>query len=87
MVEKRFTLRYDEKYVDSEYDNIIEDNSEVLTQNEVVDLLNELHKENKQLKKENQRLGKQKNVLINHMNSWCPKRFYDGIIKQMEEVE
>ena len=46
-----------------------------------------LEKENEQLKKENQRLRKQKNVLISYMDNWCPKRFYDGIIKRMEEVE
>ena len=43
--------------------------------------------ENEQLKRKNQRLEKQKNVLIDYMYNWCPKRFYDAIIKRMEEVE
>jgi len=51
------------------------------------DKLNALYDENEQLKQENQRLEKQKNVLIDYMDNWCPKRFYDGIIKRMEEVE
>jgi len=46
-----------------------------------------LEEENEQLKRKNQRLEKQKNVLIDYMDNWCPKRFYDGIIKRMEEVE
>ena len=53
----------------------------------VANKLNVLQKENEELKEENQRLEKQKNVLINYMDNWCPKRFYDGIIKRMEEVE
>ena len=54
---------------------------------ELWEFLNKLNDEIEQLKKENQRLEKQKNVLIDYMDNWCPRRFYDGIIKRMEEVE
>lgn len=88
MTEKRFTHRkwYNERQLfDGEEPFAIVD---IYTQSDkICDKLNELADENEQLKEENQRLEKQKNVLIDYMDNWCPKRFYDGIIKRMEEVE
>ena len=92
MSEKRyFKVEYDEEWYlfdsttiskqlveeQAEYGYGIFANS--LSPSEVVDLLN---KQEKKI----ERLSAQKKVLLDHMGAWCPKRFYNEIIRSMNEV-
>ena len=86
MTDKRFRMykdRYEMIYVKDNDGECIElaDEDDILEEDvlKIIDLLNELHEENQQLQK-------QKQLLIDHMDNWCPKRFYDSILKRMEEI-
>lgn len=60
-------------------EHYFENGEDFLSDKEVVDLLN---KQEKKI----ERLSAQKKVLLDHMGAWCPKRFYNEIIRSMNEV-
>ena len=72
MTSKRFTTKYTNHYV-LEVD--VYDNDERMSFYEVIDLLNELHKENKELKKENELMEKTlddiNGKLAEYRNKWA----------------
>ena len=80
MTEKRFTY-WEEENGEFPFPYIKDsDGKSIVSLYECVECLNALHEEN-------QRLEKQKQHLIDYMDTWCPKRFYNGILRAMEEIE
>jgi hypothetical protein len=71
MTKNRFTLRYCNG---NDFDNIIQDNGSILTINEVVELLNELHEENQELKQLIKKIGE-----LGGFNKHMIKTIYEGL--------